>query len=150
MKMKIIATNKKAYHDFFIENTIECGIVLEGCEVKSIRNGHVSLNDSFVSISYNNEAFIKNMYIKQYEKTSSFIPNERRDRKLLLSKLEIKKLHTKVKEKGYTIVPTKIYFKDQLVKCEIALAKGKHTYDKKQVLAQKDVQRDLQRQLKNF
>lgn len=148
--MKIIATNKKAYHNYFIEHTFEAGIVLQGSEVKSIRGGFTNLNDSYVTISNKNEVYVKNMYIKPYDKATAFVPLERAPRKLLLNRQEIKKLSSKVKEKGYTIVPTKLYFKDSLVKLEIALAKGKHLYDKKQDLADKDIERDVQRQIKNL
>ncbi len=147
--MKIIATNKKAYFDYFVLETLECGIVLEGCEVKSVRLGNVSLKDSFVSITSNNEVFVKNMHIKSYEK-ASFPVEEKRNRKLLLNKHEINKLSAKVKEKGLTLVPLKIYLKDSLVKLEVGLVKGKHTYDKKQVLKEKDIERDTTRQLKNY
>ncbi len=148
--MKIIATNRKAYYNYFIENTIQAGIVLLGSEVKSIRQGNVNLNDAFVSVSADGEVFVKNMYIKSYEKSTNFTPNERQQRKLLLNKAQIRKLQAKVKEKGYTIVPTKIYFENQFVKIDIALAKGKHLYDKKQTLAEKDAKLDLQRQLKSY
>lgn len=147
--MKIIATNKKAYHDFFIIDTYECGIVLEGCEVKSVRLGNVNLKDSFCSISNKNEVFVKNMHIKNYEK-ASFLVDEKRNRKLLLNKHEINKLSSKVKQSGFTLVPLKVYLKESLVKLEIGLAKGKHTYDKKQTLKEKDIQRDTQRMLKNY
>ena len=148
--MKIVASNKKAYFDYFVLETFETGIVLEGCEVKSIRGGHVSLNDSYVSISHQNEVFIKNMYIKTYEKSSSFTADEKRVRKLLLSKREIEKLSRGVKEKGLTIVPLKVYFKGQFVKLEIGLVRGKHTYDKKQVLKEKDKALEMERHLKNY
>lgn len=148
--MKIISTNKKAFHNFFIEHTLQAGIVLIGSEVKSVRAGHVNLNDAYISISKNAEVFVKNMYIKPYEKSTVFTPNDRKPRKLLLNKSEIKKLQSKVREKGYTIVPLKIYFENQLVKLDIALAKGKHLYDKKQTLAEKDIKLDMQRQIKNY
>ncbi len=148
--MKIVVSNKKAYFDYFVLETFEAGIVLEGCEVKSIRGGHVSLNDSYVSISHQNEVFIKNMYIKTYEKSSSFTADEKRVRKLLLSKREIDKLGRGVREKGLTIVPLKVYFKGQFVKLEIGLVRGKHTYDKKQVLKEKDKALEMERHLKNY
>lgn len=148
--MKIVVSNKKAYFDYFVLETFEAGIVLEGCEVKSIRGGHVSLNDSYVSISHQNEVFIKNMYIKTYEKSSSFTADEKRVRKLLLSKREIEKLGRGVREKGLTIVPLKVYFKGQYVKLEIGLVRGKHTYDKKQVLKEKDKALEMERHLKNY
>lgn len=148
--MKIVATNRKAYHDYFILDTYEAGIVLKGSEVKSIRLGNINLKDSYVSVSKNNEVFVKNVYIKTYDKTTAFVLDERRDRKLLLNRSEINKIWNKVKEKGMTIVPLQVYFKGQNVKVEIALAKGKHTYDKKDVLKDKDTFRELQRDLKNY
>ena len=148
--MKVIATNRKAYHDFFVLDTYEAGIVLVGSEVKSIRLGNVNLKDSYVTFSRDGEVFVKNMFVKTYDKTTSFVLDERRDRKLLLNKAEASKIFSKVKEKGNTIVPLSIYFKGQHVKLEIALAKGKHTYDKKDVLKDKDTFRELQRDLKNY
>ena len=141
--MKVIATNRKAYHDYFVLDTYEAGIVLQGSEVKSIRLGNVNLKDSFVSFSRDGEVFAKNIYVKTYDKTTSFALDERRDRKLLLNKSEVNKIFSKVKEKGITVVPLQMYFKGQHVKLEIALAKGKHTYDKKDVLKEKDTFRDL-------
>ncbi len=148
--MKIVATNRKAHHDYFILDTYEAGIVLKGSEVKSVRLNNVNLKDSYVSISKNNEVFLKNVYIKTYDKTTAFVENERRDRKLLLNKSEINKILGKVREKGMTIVPTQMYFVGQNVKVEIALAKGKHTYDKKAVLKNKDELRELERDLKKY
>jgi len=148
--MKLIATNKKAYFDYFIISTLEAGIVLAGSEVKSIRLGHTNLKDTFITFSTNGEAFIKNMHIANYKDATIDKLDERRSRKLLLNKSEINKLISKTKEKGFTCVPLKIYLKDNYVKLEIALAKGKHTYDKKETLAQKDIERDTQRQLKNY
>lgn len=148
--MKIVATNKKAYHDYFILDTIECGIVLVGSEVKSVRLGNVNLKDSFCSITQQNEVFVKGMHIKNYEKASAFLEDEKRNRKLLLNKHEINKLATKVKQSGFTLVPLKVYLKDSLVKVEIGLAKGKHTYDKKESLKEKDIMRDTSRILKNY
>lgn len=148
--MKIVATNKKAYHDYFILDTVECGIVLVGSEVKSVRLGNVNLKDSFCSITQQNEVFVKGMHIKNYEKASAFLEDEKRNRKLLLNKHEINKLATKVKQSGFTLVPLKVYLKDSLVKVEIGLAKGKHTYDKKESLKEKDIMRDTSRILKNY
>ena len=148
--MKVIATNRKAHHDYFILETYEAGVVLQGSEVKSIRLGNVNLKDSFVSFSRKGEVFAKNIYVKTYDKTTSFAVDERRDRKLLLNRNEIKKIFAKVKEKGITVVPLSLYFKDQKVKLEIGLAKGKHTYDKKEVLKEKDNESELQRDLKNY
>mgnify|MGYP002706450126 CR=1 FL=1 len=148
--MKIVVQNKKAYFDYFVLETYEAGIALVGCEVKSIRSGHASLNDAYISISSQGEAFVKNMYIKTYEKSSAFTADEKRVRKLLLSKKELQKLSKSVKEKGLTIVPLKLYFKGPLVKLEIGLVKGKHNYDKREVLKQKDKTREVERQLKNY
>ncbi len=147
--MKTIATNRKANFEYFIISTFEAGIVLVGSEVKSIRAGHTNLADSFITFT-NGEAFIKNMFIAKFEKSTIDTVDERRSRKLLLNKREINKIYSKIKEKGFTCIPLKIYFKDSLIKLEIAIAKGKHTYDKKESLTQKDIERDTQRQLKNY
>ena len=145
----IITNNKKAYHEYFIEDSFEAGIVLVGSEVKSIRGGGISLADSFVNIK-NNEVFLKNAYIKPFEKTTAFTPDARRDRKLLLNKREILKLTRGIKEKSYTIVPLKVYLKNNLVKVEIALAKGKKLYDKKETLKQKAIDRQIKQETKNI
>ena len=143
--MKVISNNKKAFYNYFVSDLVEAGIVLEGCEVKSVRAGGASLTDSFVIIR-NGEMFLKNAYIKPYEKTTSFKPDERRTRKLLLNKSEIQKFERMVKEKGYSIVPTKIYFnKAGKVKVEIGLARGKKLYDKRQTLKEKSIKRDIAR-----
>lgn len=143
--MKVVSNNKKAFFDFFISDLLEAGIVLEGCEVKSVRAGGASLIDSFVVVK-NGEMFLKNAYIKTYEKTSSFKPDERRSRKLLLNKAEILKYERMSKEKGFSIVATKIYFNDAgKVKVEIGLAKGKKLYDKRQSLKEKAVKKDIER-----
>lgn len=145
----ILVNNKKVYHEYFIEDTFEAGLVLVGSEVKSVKANGMSLVDSFVNIK-NNEVFLKNAYIKPFEKTSAFAPEVRRDRKLLLNKREILKLNRGVKEKGYTIVATKIYLKNNLVKVEIALAKGKKLYDKKETLKQKAIQKEIKQATKNI
>lgn len=145
----MIANNKKVYHEYFIEDTFEAGIVLVGCEVKSVKAGGISLVDSFVNIK-NGEVFLKNTYIKPFEKTTAFVPDARRDRKLLLSKREIQKLIRGTKEKGYTIVATKVYLKKNLVKVEIALAKGKKLYDKKETLKQKSIEKEIKQATKNI
>ncbi len=143
--MKVISNNKRAYFDYFVSDLVEAGIVLEGSEVKSVRAGGASLSESFVVVK-NNEIFLKNAYIKPYEQTSSFKPDERRTRKLLLNKSEISKFSRAVKEKGFTLVATKIYFnKSGKVKVEIGLAKGKKLYDKRQTLKEKSVKRELER-----
>lgn len=149
MGIKLINNNKKAYHEYFIEDTYEAGICLEGSEVKSVRDGGISLVDSFVFIK-DNEVFLKNCYIKQYEKSSSFCPDSRRSRKLLLNRQEISKIEKKVKEKGYSVIPTKVYLKDNLVKIEIAIAKGKHLYDKRDVEREKSVNKEILRVLKKY
>ena len=143
--MEIIANNKKAFHDFFISDCVEAGIALQGAEVKSIRKGGVSILDSFVVVK-NGEMFLKNAYIKPYEKANVFKVDERRTRKLLLHKNEILKFERQVKEKGFSIVPTKLYInKDGKVKVEIGLAKGKKLYDKRQTLKDKAAKRDIER-----
>lgn len=147
--MQIICNNKKVYFEYFIEETLEAGIVLVGSEVKSIRNGGMSLLDSFIIIK-NGEVFLKNAYIKPFDKTSSFAPDVRRDRKLLLSKKEIEKLGRQMKTKGYTIVATKAYFKSNKVKVEIALAKGKKLYDKKDTLKEKSQKREIEQATKRI
>lgn len=148
--MKIIANNRKANFEYFIISTFEAGIVLVGSEVKSIRLGHASLNDAFITFSKNGEAFIKNMHIAKYENIGFEKIDEKRSRKLLLSRHEIDKISSKVQEKGFTCIPLKVYLKGQYVKIEIALAKGKHTYDKKDTIAKRDIERDTQRQLKYY
>lgn len=149
MAQQIIANNKKAYFEYFIDETFCAGIVLEGAEVKSIRAGGVSLADSFVVIK-NNEVYLKNAYIKPFEKATAFVPNERKDRKLLLNKREIHKLQRAKQEKGFTIIPLKVYFKDNYVKVDIALAKGKKLYDKKDSLKEKSQKREIDQAVKNL
>lgn len=149
MSIKIIATNKKAYHDYFIEDTYEAGIVLVGSEVKSVRLGQVNLKDSYCIVKGGNLELV-NAHITPYEKGSFFNVDARRTRKLLMHKAEIDKLRGKVEIKGFTLVPTKLYFKQGLVKVEIGLAKGKELHDKRKALADKDMKRSLERQLKNY
>ena len=144
---KLIANNKKAYHDYFILDTYETGISLAGTEVKSLRMGKCSIKDSFVRIE-NGEVFIYGMHISPYEKGNIFNKDPLRPRKLLLHKYEINKLLGKTKEKGIAIVPLKVYFKGSLVKVEIGLAKGKKLYDKRQDIAKKDQQREASRDFK--
>ena len=144
---KLIANNKKAYHDYFILDTYETGISLAGTEVKSLRMGKCSIKESFVRIE-NGEVFIYGMHISPYEKGNIFNKDPLRPRKLLLHKYEINKLLGKTKEKGIAIVPLKIYFKGSLVKVEIGLAKGKKLYDKRQDIAKKDQQREASRDFK--
>ena len=146
--MKIIAQNKKARHDYFILNTIEAGIELMGTEIKSIRNGQCNLKDSFVRIK-NGEAFIENMHISPYKEGNIFNVDPRRTRKLLLHKKEIKKLEKEIMQEGLTIVPLQLYFNTSKAKLEIAVAKGKKNYDKRQSLKEKDMKRDIDKALKN-
>ena len=134
---RLIQQNKKAYFDYFIEDKYEAGISLVGSEVKSIKLGKVNLKDSYCSID-NGELFLRNCFVTAYEKGP---------RKLLLHSYEINKLIGKVKEKGYTLIPTKIYFVGRRVKVEIALAKGKHSYDKRASIKEKDVKRSIERDL---
>ena len=134
--MKLIANNKKAYHDYFILETYEAGIALHGTEVKSLRMGKCSIKEAFIRVE-NEEVFIYGMHISPYEKGNIFNKDPLRVRKLLLHKYEIRKLLGKTKEKGMTLVPLKVYLKDSLVKVEIGLAKGKKLYDKRQDIAKK-------------
>ena len=132
--------NRKARYNYFIDKEIECGISLAGTEVKSIRKGSVDISDSFVLIK-NQEAEIINMYIAPYENGNRYNKNERRTRKLLLHKEEIKKLENKIKEKNYTLVPLKVYFKNNKVKVLVGLARGKKLYDKRETIKQRDLER---------
>lgn len=144
---KMVANNKKAYHDYFILDKIETGIALHGTEVKSLRMGKCSIKESFIRIE-NGEVFIYGMHISPYEKGNIFNKDPLRVRKLLLHKSEINKLIGKTKEKGMSIVPLKVYFKGSLVKVEIGLAKGKKLYDKRQDIAKKDQRREAERDFK--
>lgn len=140
---KLIANNKKAYHDYFIEETYEAGISLHGTEVKSLRMGKCSIKESFIRIE-NEEVFIYGMHISPYEKGNIFNRDPLRVKKLLLHKAEIRKMKGKIAEKGYTLVPLKVYFNKSLVKVEIGLAKGKKLYDKRQDIAKKDQRREAE------
>ena len=144
---KLIANNKKAYHDYFILDTYEAGIALHGTEVKSLRMGKCSIKESFIRIE-NGEMFIYGMHISPYEKGNIFNKDPMRVKKLLLHKSEINKLLGKIKEKGMSLVPLKVYFKGSLVKVEIGLAKGKKLYDKREDIAKKDMKREAERDLK--
>lgn len=145
--IKVIASNKKARHEYFIEETFEAGISLHGTEVKSIRMGQCSIKESFVRIM-NGEVMIYGMHVNPYEKGNIFNKDPLRPKKLLMHKKEIMKLTGKISEKGYTLVPLRVYFKGSLVKVEIALAKGKKLYDKRQDIAKKDARRDAERDFK--
>ena len=144
---RMIANNKKAYHDYFILDTYEAGIALHGTEVKSLRMGKCSIKESFIRVE-NGEMFIYGMHISPYEKGNIFNKDPLRVRKLLLHKAEINKMLGKTKEKGMSIVPLKVYFKGSLVKVEIGLAKGKKLYDKRQDIAKKDQKREAERDFK--
>ena len=144
---KLIANNKKVYHDYFLEETFEAGIALAGTEVKSMRMGKCSIKESFIHIE-NGEVILYGMHISPYEKGNIFNKDPLRVRKLLLHKLEIRRLMSKIKEKGYTLVPLQVYFKGSLVKVEIGLAKGKKLYDKRQDIAKKDQRREAERDFK--
>ena len=140
--------NKKAHFDYFIEEEIEFGIVLKGTEIKSIRNGQANIKDCYAIIK-NGEVFLLNMFISKYENGSIFKHDERRTRKLLLNKREILKLRDKVEISGYTLVPTKLYFKGNKAKILLGIAKGKKNYDKRESIKEKDVKRDIEKALKN-
>ncbi len=145
---KLIANNKKAYHDYFIDEKYECGIQLFGTEVKSVRMGKCSIKEAFVRIDHHQEVWIYGMHINPYEKGNIFNKDPLRARKLLMHKTEIIKLASKVAEKGYTLVPLQVYFKNGLVKVEIGLARGKKLYDKRADIAKKDQRRELEREFK--
>lgn len=147
--MKIVTENREAKFEYFIEDSYEAGIVLDGGEVKSIRAGNVNLKDSYCSI-VNGELFIKGMHVAVYDKAGSYnVKDSRRERRVLLHKSEINRLIGKVNQKGFTLVPLKVYFKGSLIKVEIGLCKGKHTYDKKQSIKERDLERSAKRDLKN-
>ena len=144
---KLIANNKKAYHDFFIDETYECGFALHGTEVKSMRMGKCSIKEAFVRIE-DGEVFVYGMHVSPYEKGNIFNKDPLRVKKLLLHKYEINKLLGKIKEKGYTLVPLQVYFKDGKVKVEIGLARGKKLYDKREAIAKKDQRREAEKEFK--
>ena len=146
-KQKLIANNKKAFHDYFVEETFQAGIELVGTEVKSLREGKCNLKESFIKIE-KNEAFIENMHISPYEKGNIFNKDPLRKRKLLLHKREIRKLAAAIALDGYTVVPLKIYLDRSLVKLDIAIAKGKKLYDKRHEIAKKDQRRETEREFK--
>ena len=147
--IKLIANNKKAYFDYFILEKYEAGIELFGTEVKSVRLGHCSVKESFVRID-KAQVYIYGMHISPYEKGNIFNKDPLRVRRLLLHKTEIIKLASKLKEKGLTLVPLRVYFKNSLVKVELGLARGKKNYDKRDSIAKQDQQRDIDRSLKNI
>ena len=146
-EMKLVANNKKAYHDYFIEEKYEAGIVLHGTEVKSMRMGKCSIKESFIRIE-NGEVFVYGMHVSPYEKGNIFNKDPLRVKKLLMHKYEINKLAGKIAEKGYTLVPLQVYFKEGKVKVEVGLARGKKLYDKREDIAKKDVRRETEREFK--
>lgn len=147
--VKIIAENRKALFDYFVEDRFEAGVVLEGSEVKSIRLGKINLKDSFCILK-NNELFLIGTNIPVYDKTTMLAPNPNRTRKLLLNKSELLKIERKIKIKGYSCVPLKVYFKNQIVKIEVALVRGKQLFDKKDTIKAKDEKREQERELKSI
>lgn len=144
---KLIANNKKVYHDYFLEETFEAGIALAGTEVKSMRMGKCSIKESFIHIE-NGEVILYGMHISPYEKGNIFNKDPLRPKKLMLHKYEINRLIGKIKEKGLTLVPLRVYFKGSLVKVEIGLARGKKLYDKRQDIAKRDMKRESERDFK--
>ncbi len=144
---KLIANNKKAYHEYFIDETYEAGIALHGTEVKSMRMGKCSIKESFIRIE-NGEVFVYGMHVSPYEKGNIFNKDPLRVKKLLMHKYEINKLAGKVAEKGYTLVPLQVYFKNGRVKTQIGLARGKKLYDKRESIARKDQRRETERDFK--
>lgn len=145
--VKLIANNKKAYFDYFIEDTFEAGLVLHGTEVKSLRMGKCSIKEAFIRIE-RDEVYVYGMHISPYEKGNIFNKDPLRVRKLLLNKYEINKISGQLAAKGYTVVPLKVYFKGSLVKLEIGLARGKKLYDKRQDIAKKDQRREAEKEFK--
>ncbi len=146
-KIKVVAQNKKARHDYFIEQTFEAGIVLSGTEVKSIRQGKVNLKDSYATIEHG-EVFLTGMHVSPYEQGNIFNKDPERDRKLLLHKSEINRLAGYVQQKGMTLVPLQLYFKNGKVKVELGVARGKKLYDKREDIARRDAKREIDRKLK--
>ncbi|MBE5742372.1 MAG: SsrA-binding protein SmpB [Clostridiales bacterium] len=148
--MKVITENREARFEYFIEDSYEAGISLDGGEVKSIKANNVNLKDSYCSI-YNGELILKGMHVAVYDKAGKYnVSDSRRERRLLLHKSEINRLIGKVNEKGYTLVPLKVYLKGSLIKIEIGLCKGKHTYDKKQTIKERDLDKEAKREIKYY
>ncbi|HPR78732.1 MAG TPA: SsrA-binding protein SmpB [Candidatus Limiplasma sp.] len=147
--IKPIAHNKKAFHEFFVEDRYECGMSLRGTEVKSVRDGRVNLKESFCMVRQG-ELFAEGMHISPYKQGNIFNADPLRPKKLLMHKSEIKRLTGKLKEKGYTLVPLRLYFKSGRVKIELALAKGKAVHDKRKTIQKRDMDRDMQREIKRY
>ena len=148
-EIKIISQNKKAYHDYFINEKFECGIELKGTEVKSLRAGNVNLKDSYATID-NGEVFIKQMHISPYEQGNIFNRDPMRPRKLLMHKYELRRLLRTLKEDGISLIPLSLYFKGSNIKVELGLAKGKKLYDKRASIAEKDAKRNMARKIKEY
>lgn len=146
--IKVVTENRKAFHDYFIEDRVEAGIILTGTEIKSIRNGKVNLKDSYARVD-NGEAWVYQMHISPYEQGNRYNHDPLRPRKLLLHRSEINKLVGKIQQQGLTLVPIKIYLKQGMAKVELAVAQGKKNYDKRQVLAERESKRDIERALKD-
>jgi SsrA-binding protein len=142
-------SNKKAHYDYIIETTYEAGIVLKGTEIKSIRDGKANLKDSY-AIYKNGEIFLLNMHISEYDKGNQFNHEETRTRKLLLNKREILKIRDSLQIEGYTLIPVKLYFKGNKAKIMLGIAKGKKLYDKREAIKKKDMDREIQKQMKNY
>ena len=140
--------NRKARHDYFIEDTYEAGIELTGTEIKSIREGNANIKDSY-GIIKNHEVFLLNMFVSQYKEGNIFNHNESRTRKLLLHKKEIKKIEDKIELQGFTIVPLKLYFKNNILNVELGICRGKKNYDKRESIKERDIKRNLEKTLKN-
>jgi SsrA-binding protein len=150
MSIRVVSTNRKALHDYFIDETYEAGIVLRGSEIKSVRAGRVSLKEAYVRIDESLEAWLIDAHIAPYESASHFNHEPRRPRKLLLHKQEILRLWNKVRQKGVTIVPLRMYLKDGKAKVEIAVARGKKKYDKRAEIARREMEREIQRELRRY
>jgi SsrA-binding protein len=148
MSIRVVSTNRKALHDYFIDETYEAGIVLQGSEIKSVRAGRVSLKEAYVRIDDSLEAWLVDAHIAPYESASHFNHEPRRPRKLLLHKQEILRLWNKVRQKGVAIVPLRMYLKDGKAKVEIAVARGKKKYDKRAEIARREMEREIQRELR--
>jgi SsrA-binding protein len=149
MSIKILSTNNRAFHEYFIGDKLEAGIELTGTEVKAARTGKVNLGDGWVEITEAGEAFLRGAHISKYSHGNQMNHEETRTRRLLLNKREIAKLAEKIEEKGLTVVPLKMYFKDQYIKVEIGVAKGKKLHDKRDTAKQKDADRDIQRAMRS-
>lgn len=148
MAVKTVSVNRKAFHDYFIIEKLEAGMVLYGTEIKSIRKGSVQFKDAYIEFK-NGEAFVREMYIAQYEFGNRFNHEETRDRKLLMHKMEISRLQKKVKLKGFTVIPLQMYLKDGMAKVEIALAEGKDQHDKREASKERDAKREIDKIMKN-